>query len=260
MLGVLIAVLLGSFPDAGSTGIAVSLDSSEVYSCGGFGLSRTLSDHESASGTFSCGHMTDMLLRDDRFAVFGEAMLSVGVISHDFDDDDIEQFGYDVKGGCEQDAAYFRAGIGKHFGLFGAFAYGEVGYLGPGAIFDNHGPWILPEVLLRMNMLGAGIELRYGLFRGRLGYASYGGKAEIDEDTTGAFSTDSWTTDIDEGGGINYAIGLQLPIDENWSAGLEWSQHFIDLRLAESGTGVIPTDHRARQSEIRFFGNYQLPF
>jgi formylglycine-generating enzyme required for sulfatase activity len=238
----------------------IRADSSTRYSDVGFRVVRMPREFFAEEAQIPYDLLLDSLLQDDRFAVYAEPMLSLGRISHDFDDDDIQQFGYDVKNGCEQDAAYLRIGFGKHFGRFGVFAYGEAGHIGPGALFDNHGPWILPEVLLRMNLLGGGIELRYWVLRARLGYGSYSGEAEIDEDTTGAVSTDSWRTDIEDGSGMNYAAGIMLPLTENWSVGFEWSQHFIDLRLGKSGTGVVPTDHRARQSEVRFFGNYQLPF
>ncbi len=196
----------------------------------------------------------------DRFALFIEPALAVGGISHDFPDDDIEQFGYDVKGGCEQDAIYLRLGLGRHFGRFAAFAYGETGLISPGVLFDNHGPYILPEVLLRMNELSYGLELRYAPARIRLGLGNYGGTAEIDEDTLGSVPTGSWETDIEDGHGFHYAAGVCGPVSRSFSLGLEWSQHFVRLRLAESGTGAEPTEHEATVSQVRFFGFYELPF
>ena len=243
--------------------IWIPADSGAAYSDVGFRLIRRARSEEPEEDEDTRAAYERLLEShhwDNRFSLFAEPMLAVGGISHDFDDDDIQQFGYDVKGGCEQDAAYLRLGFGKQFGGFGAYAYGEAGHLGPGSLIDNHGPWILPEVLLRMNLLGGGIELRFRGVRARLGYGLYTGTAEIDEDTTGHYSPGSWTTDIEDGTGISYAIGYIAPFSEHWSAGLEWSQHFIDLRLAESGTGVPPSDHSARQSEVRFFANYRLPF
>jgi len=246
------------------TDVWITADSGAAYTDAGFRLIRrarfqgTGEDEEDSRAAYE--RLLESHHWDQRFSLFAEPMLAVGGISHDFNDDDIEQFGYDVKGGCEQDAAYLRLGFGKQFGGFGAYGYGEVGHLGPGSLIDNHGPWILPEVLLRMNLLGGGIELRYRGVRARLGYGVYSGTAEIDEDTTGHYSPGSWTTDIEDGSGFSYAIGYIAPFSEHWSAGLEWSQHFIDLRLAESGTGVAPSEHSARQSEVRFFANYRLPF
>jgi hypothetical protein len=199
-------------------------------------------------------------LEENRFAVFAEPALSVGGIQHDFHKDDIEQFGYNVKGGCEQDGAYLRVGVGKHFGRFSTFAYGEVGYLGPGCLIDNHGPWILPEVLLNMTVFSGGLELRYLPVRLRFGYGSYSGTAEVDYDFTGAVPTDSWTTDIVDGRGFHFGAGICEPVNENISAGVEWVQHFIQLRLAESGTGVEPTEHEATQYELRFFVTFGLLF
>ncbi|MEN8207861.1 MAG: hypothetical protein ABFR50_01280 [Candidatus Fermentibacteria bacterium] len=199
-------------------------------------------------------------IEKSRFELFFEPALSIGGIQHDFYKDDIEQFGYNVKGGCEQDGAYMRAGIGKHFGSFSAFTYGEAGYLGPGALFDNHGPWILPEVLLKMSVFSAGLELRYLPVRLRFGYGGYGGSAEIDYDTTGSGPTGSWSTDIVDGRGFHFGAGICGPVNENISVGVEWVQHFIQLRLAESGTGVEPTDHKATQYELRFFAAFGLMF
>lgn len=241
----------------------IPVDTTAMYTDVGFRVARLPRATELIEIEIPQSVILDSLLREDRFAVFIEPMLAVGGISHDFDEDDIQQFGYDVKSGCEQDCAYLRIGLGKHFSRFGAFIYGETGHLGPGVLLDNHGPWILPEVLLRMNMFGGGLELRYFPVRLRLGYGSYTGEAEIDfdYDTTQTSSpTGSWTTDIVDGRGISYGIGLHIPVSETVAAGVEWSQHFIDLKLEESGTGVEPSDHKARQSEVRFFVNFQLPF
>ncbi len=236
-------------------------DPGAEYSDVGFRVIRRLrSDGWEDMGP-SRSQVLDSLLHEDRFAVFVEPMLAVGGISHDFYEDDMEQFGYDVKSGCEQDAAYIRAGLGKHFGRFGAFVYGEVGHIGPGSLIDNHGPWILPEVLLRMNVLAGGVELRYFPARIRFGYGSYSGHAEIDNDTAGApFPGGSWSTDIVDGRGFSFGVGVHIPVSEYVAGGVEWSQHFIDLKLAESGTGVEPSEHTARQYEVRFFVNFQLPF
>ncbi|MBN1433548.1 formylglycine-generating enzyme family protein [Candidatus Fermentibacterales bacterium] len=195
------------------------------------------------------------------WSVFVEAALAIGGIQHSFHEDDLEQFGYNVQGGCEQDAGYLRAGLGRCFGSFSAFGYGQVGHIGPGVLFDNHGPYILPEVLLRMNMLAGGIELRYFPVRARLGYGAYSGHAEVDEDTTGGpWPPGSWTTDIVDGRGWHYAVGVCGPVSRAWEAGLEWSQHFIRIRLARSGTGVEPTEQRANQYEVRVFGAWRFCF
>ena len=244
----------------------IPTDSSAAYSDVGFRLIRKALFNETEDDQESRIHhevnldSIRSLQWDDRYALFLEPMLAVGSISHDFNDDDIEQFGYDVKNGCEQDAAYIRLGFGRQFGAIGAYGYGEAGYIGPGCLMDNHGPWILPEVLLSMNLLGGGMELRFWEVRARLGYGIYTGTAEIDADTSGAYPGESWNTDIEDGSGISYAIGLIFPASKRWSGGIEWSQHFIDLKLGQSGTGVPPSEHRAEQSEIRIFMNYRLPF
>ena len=197
---------------------------------------------------------------ENRFELFAEPGLSIGGINHTFDDDDIEQFGYDMRGGCEQDGFYLRGGLGKRFGNLGIGVYGEVGYIGPGSLFDGHGPWILPEVLLRMNILAIGAEVRYWIFRGRFGYGSYGGEADIKEDTVGATSPGMWTTDIVDGRGWHYGIGVGGVADGWIGGGVEWVQHFVDLRLAETGTGIEPTQQHATQSELRIFATLMFRF
>jgi hypothetical protein len=199
---------------------------------------------------------------EHRWAVFVEPALSIGGISHTFSEDDIEQFGYDVGSSCEQDGAYLRLGVGKHFGRFAAFGYGEAGYIGPGSLFDNHGPWILPEVLLRMHEFSGGVELRYLIARARFSYGTYLGEADVDLDTVGPMPSGSWTTDILDGTGYQIAAGVCVPVPgkENWAIGLEWSQHFIDLRLGRSSTGAEPLMHEVNQYEVRFFADYRLPF
>ena len=197
---------------------------------------------------------------ENRCAVFGEGALSIGMIQHNFVEDDIEQFGYDVKRGCQEDGLYLRGGLGKHFGRFSAFLYGELGYLTPGSLLDQHGPYILPEVLLDMTMYAGGLELRYTPARIRFGYGSYNGTAEVDLDTVGIGPSGSWTTDIMDGRGFHIGVGLLVPRKEWVGLGLEYVQHFITLKLRESGTGVEPTEHKATQYELRFFATFQLPF
>lgn len=193
------------------------------------------------------------------FLLFAEGGLAVGGISHDFNDDAIQQFGYPVKSGCEQDGASLRGGIGRYFSSFGTFIYGELGYIGPGALFDNHGPWILPEVLLSMTEIAGGIEFRYHPARVRFGYGTYLGTATVDQDTVGSGSPGSWSTDIQDGRGFHYAVGAQGPANEWLDVGVEWFQHFITLKLAESNTGAEPAEHSATQSGIRIYAAARLP-
>lgn len=82
----------------------------------------------------------------------------------------------------------------------------------------------------------------------------------MDCDTVGTGPTGSWSTDIVDGRGFHFGAGVCIPVKENISAGVEWVQHFIQLQLAESGTGVEPTDQKATRYELRFFATFQLLF
>ena len=241
----------------------VPADSSSRYTnCGLRVARRRAEDDTQATGNMTFGQIVEYLQQEDRFAVFVEPVLAVGGIQHTFYEDDIEQFGYNVKGGSEQDAAYLRVGFGKYFGRFSAFTYGEIGHLGPGSLIDAHGPWIAPEVLLKMTVLDGGLELRYFPVRVRLGYGKYWGNAEVDYDydpEVSPFPSGSWNTDILDGRGFHFAAGLYVTGGAQ-TLGLEWSQHFIKLKLGESGTGVEPSEHKATQYELRLFYNLQLPF
>ena len=243
--------------------IWIPVDSSSRYAnCGLRVVRRPTGDNTETSGNVTFGQIVEYLQQEDRFAVFIEPVLAVGGVQHNFHEDDIEQFGYDVKGDGEQDAAYLRVGFGKYFGRFSAFTYGEIGHLGPGFLIDNHGPWILPEVLLRMNVLDGGLELRYFPVRVRLGYGKYWGNAAVDYDydpSVTPYPPGSWTTDILDGRGFHFAAGFYVT-DGAKTLGLEWSQHFVNMKLGESGTGVKPSEHKATQYEIRLFFNLQLPF
>jgi len=230
-------------------------DSSYRYLDTGFRLVRTAPATAEEPYVFRYRPMDESL-----FAVFGEAALSLGGISHDFNNDDIEQFGYEVKSGCEQDGAYFRGGVGKYFNRFGAFAYGEIGHLGPGALLDNHGPWILPEVLLSMTVVGGGLELRYLPVRVRFGFDSYTGTAHVDYDTVGSGSPGSWSTSIEDGKGYHFGLGVMGSVNETFILGLEIVQHVITLKLGASSTGAVPEEHNATQWEVRFFANAQMAF
>ncbi len=111
-----------------------------------------------------------------------------------------------------------------------------------------------------LDFTGHVMEVRFVPVRLRFGYGSYYGSAEVDYDTTGSGPSGSWTTDIVDGRGFHFGAGICIPASENISAGVEWVQHFIQLRLAESGTGVEPIDHKATQYELRFFATFGLLF
>ena len=50
---------------------------------------------------------------ENSWAVFAEAGLSIGGISKSFNDNGIQQFGYNVKVGYESDGSYLRLGAGR---------------------------------------------------------------------------------------------------------------------------------------------------
>ncbi len=194
------------------------------------------------------------------FCVFAEGALSIGGLRHNFNEDYQEQFGYNFREGCEQDGAYFRLGVGRGFGAYGGYLYGEVGYFGPGVIFDNHGPFIPPEILLRVTELSMGAELRAYLGRLRVGFGRYTGsaKVQLDYDTTQVINPDSWDTDLVGSSGWHYAVGLVGRTQKGLVLGIEWIQHFFSVKLERNGLGTEPTEHDAKQSEFRFFAGYEF--
>jgi len=194
---------------------------------------------------------------ENSWVVFAEAGLSIGGISKSFNENGIQQAGYSVREGCESDGSYLRLGAGRQFDKFGIFGYGEMGYIAPGFLFDNHGPWIAPEVLLRMVSLSGGVELRYSPVRIRAGYGSIIGHATINpEDSTGT----DWRTDIADASTYHVAAGIYMPFSKNMAAGIEYVYQKIDLRLEEVPTGAEPMDESAVRHEIRTIFNIQLPF
>jgi hypothetical protein len=195
------------------------------------------------------------------FGLFAEGAIGFGSISHDFNDDSQEQFGYSFREGCEQNGAYLRLGIGKGFGSYGGYLYGELGTLGSGfAIFDNHGPYIPPEIRMKITELSIGVEFRVPMLRVRTGLGNYSGSATVqeDDDTTLVANPGAYNTDLAGGSGWHYAIGLAGRNEAGLMLGLEWIQHFFSVQLEENGMGTETTEHRARQSEVRIFGGYEF--
>ncbi len=194
------------------------------------------------------------------FCVLIEGALSYGGMKHNFNDDCQEQFGYNFRDGCEQDGAYFRLGLGRGFGPFGGYIYGEAGYFGPGVIFDNHGPFIPPEILMHVTELSMGLEFRAYMGRLRAGFGRYTGSVtvQLDYDTTQVINPDSWNTDLAGGSGWHYAVGLVGKTEKGILLGLEWIQHFFNVQLEENGLGTQPTEHDAKQSEVRIFAGYEF--
>ncbi len=83
-------------------------------------------------------------------------------------------------------------------------------------------------------------------------------EVDLDYDSTETSPSGSWDTDIEDGHGWHFSVGFHNPVSENSSAGIEWVQHFIDLRLAENGTAAVPSEQSAIQREVRFVYTYQF--
>ncbi|OPL18331.1 MAG: hypothetical protein AVO35_05660 [Candidatus Aegiribacteria sp. MLS_C] len=78
--------------------------------------------------------------------MFAEGALGFGRISHDSNDDALEQFEYEFREGCEQNGACLRLGAGRGFKSCVGYLYGEIDHLSSGfSRFDTTCPAFHPR-------------------------------------------------------------------------------------------------------------------
>jgi len=69
---------------------------------------------------------------------------------------------------------------------------------------------------------------------------------------------DSWDIDLVGSSGWHYAVGLVGRTPKGFVLGIEWVQHFFSVQLERNGLGTEPTEHDAKQSELRFLAGYEF--
>ena len=167
----------------------------------------------------------------------------MGAISIDVNE--IDQFGYDVEDGYESWAASLRIGVGHHFRHFGLFCYGDYTKFLTGFFFYQRNPYSPAILRLHTDMIGYGLEMRIlGALRFRAGYGQYGGSVEVGSEDN---STESWSTDIDEGSGFHWSTGIFMPLKENLMLGLEYTRHYYDIKPHATQTPAMVTDIHVSQ-------------
>ncbi len=175
---------------------------------------------------------------------FMEAGIGIGRMDRTVDGRQEELFGVEVlRSGGEQDAFTLRAGFGRGFGDdILLMAYGGIASLPPGVFFDNHGPFIPPELTYSITEASLGLELRSGVFRTGAGCGIYSGVATLRPDQReGEEPGERWEGDLGVTAGPQMYVGFSGSAESCFAdpgLGLVW--RYIPVELPETPTGVTP--------------------
>ena len=183
-----------------------------------------------------------------------EGGLGIGNMDHTFSGMEMELFGVDtLRRGGEQDGIGIRAGLGKRMshGLT-PVVYGGMSTLFPGVFFDNHGPFIPPELCYMLKEKSLGLELRYSAVRAGVGYSFYSGTVSLHPDKReGAEEGEEWEGKLENTSGPHILFGFSNPVNDNISVGVDLIWRSIRLQFPEAPTGVTPEEITRAMIEVR---------
>jgi len=220
----------------------------------GFRLVDNISDEPSHSATAEDSTLItdyDNLLQQSKniSSVYVEGGLSIMYSTISSDVDEIDQYGYDVEDGYESDIVYARIGAGHQLKNFGLYCYGDYTKYYAGFLFYQRTPY--SPALLRYNMQSIcyGIELRVlDELRLRAGYGHYNGNIEVGAENSS--SSESWSTNIDEGSGFHWSAGVLPHITKDLMCCFEFSHHEFDITPHATQTPAMVTDQHISKSNI----------
>lgn len=187
---------------------------------------------------------------------FVEAGLGIGRMDHGVDGRHEELFGVEVlRGGGEQDAFGLRGGIGRGIGNgIDALLYCGVTALTPGLFFDNHGPFIPPELTFSMTEILLGLEARQGLLRTGVGCGFYSGTVDLHPDEREGYEPgEPWEGELGRTIGPHILIGF-VGSDSGCvgDASLTFMWRYVPLSLPTTPTGAPPETFAKHMIELHF--------
>lgn len=184
-----------------------------------------------------------------------EGGLGIGNMDHTYPGMEMELFGVDtLRRGGEQDGIGIRIVIGKRLSEdLTTAVYGGMSALFTGLFFDNHGPFIPPELCYSLKERSLGLEVRYSAVWAGAGYSFYSGTVQLyPDDLEGEAEGEIWEGKLGNTGGPHFQLGLLGPVNEKVDAGVYYIWRNIPLKFLETPTGVVPEETSRRMSEIRF--------
>ncbi len=166
---------------------------------------------------------------DKRWLMSIEAGVGLGFMDHTLEEGlDEEWFDVDtLRNSSEQDGAGYRIAFGRRLSeATDLMLYGGGGVVFPGIIFDNHGPFIPPELTYMLNEKQLGLEFRYDVIRIGAGMSFYSGTVTLWPDEREGYEPgEKWEGDLANTAGLHLIAGASTSI-ETASLKRFW-RHFI---------------------------------
>jgi len=192
--------------------------------------------------------------------VFLEGGVGIGSMDRTVDGMETEWFGVDtLRAGGENDGVGFRLGIGKRVAEnLTPVIYAGGSTLFSGLFFDNHGPFIPPELFYVIKEKAIGLELRYINIRIGGGYSFYSGDVTLcPDDREGAEPGEDWDGILGNTGGPHFIFGAFSQIEGfGWGGDLIFRP--IPIQFPETPTGVTPEEFTRDVIEFRISAQIAL--
>ena len=204
----------------------------------------------SAADTFS------EQIQDKRWIMSIEAGIGLGFMDHTLDQGQEEEW-FDVdtlRDSSEQDAVGYRIAFGRRLSEeTDLMIYGGGGFVFPGVFFDNHGPYIPPELtyMLKENQLG--LEFRYDVIGIGAGISFYSGDVSLWPDKREEYEHGAeWEGDLANTAGLHLIAGVSIPTrTKNLKASFSIIYRDIPLDFPATPTGVDPEVFHRTHIEAR---------
>lgn len=193
---------------------------------------------------------------DDRWLMSVEAGIGMGFMDHTLEQG-LEDEWFDVdtlRDSSEQDGAGYRIAFGRRLSdSTDLMLYGGGGVVFPGLFFDNHGPFIPPELTYMLKEKQLGLEFRYSVIRIGAGISFYSGTVELRPDKREEYETgEEWEEDLANSSGLHLILGASIPTEtKDLHASFSIIYRDIPLDFPETPTGVDPEVFHKTHIEVR---------
>ncbi len=204
----------------------------------------------SAADTFS------EQIQGKRWIMSIEAGIGMGFMDHTLDQG-LEEEWFDVdtlRDSSEQDGVGYRIAFGRRLSEdTDLMLYGGGGLVFAGVFFDNHGPYIPPELTYMLNEKQLGLEFRYDVVGIGAGISFYDGTLSLFPDKREEYEYGAqWEADLANTMGFHLIAGASIPT-EITSITINFSIIYRDIPLdfPVTPTGVDPEVFHRTHIEAR---------
>ncbi len=174
-----------------------------------------------------------------------EAGVGLGFMDHTLEQGQEEEW-FDVdtlRDSSEQDGAGYRISFGRRFSeTTSIMLYGGGGVVFPGIIFDNHGPFIPPELTYMLKEKQLGLEFRYDVIGIGAGISFYEGTVNLWPDEREGYEPgEEWEGDLAATAGLHLIAGASIPMETaGFTTNFSIIYRDIPLDFPATPTGVDP--------------------